>query len=526
MKTLTLAVLLVVSSNAQTLQTTGPWNSPIRVVTLGTPQAITSAYLSGNTELVASGTTSAWSLAQAGTTGFEAGKWFIANNTGSSNLVITATTSTFSGCSSSGSTLTIGAGQSAQITSASGNYVVDGCGPVTLTAAEVNAVGTISNTTTGKSCCLANGAGARFDFTAGATGIVTADFPSNTASAYTFPLATIFNSGLVQQVSSDPAGACTAPLYPQLNNTNGKLWVCDGTWTQVSGNVTAGATLTSTAIVTGAGGSAIQTPSATATLDTSGNLSTTGTATFGAGTSVAGAVSLTQGTAPSLPANAVAFYAPTSVPTAYGMKLPAANTAGALTNDGSGNMSFVPAAAGGNCGGFQYPLGYGQWNYPNAVAINPSGAPNGGFSFAFSPTCGMSFANGYLYTLTALTGGKGVIFAILNDAGTTMLCQSPVITSAPATTILSWAWTTGPNVAGGKCVLPTLPSANYLFLGTTDDTAFTVAAANSTTLAIAVSNRYAGWGYNYSTGTGGSLSLNLPITPNVYYQSIPFLGVQ
>lgn len=46
-----------------------------------------------------------------------------------------------------------------------------------------------------------------------------------------------------------------------------------------SGTVTAAATLTSTAIVTGAGGSATQTPSATTTLDSGGNFSTSGTAT-------------------------------------------------------------------------------------------------------------------------------------------------------------------------------------------------------------------------------------------------------
>jgi len=69
--------------------------------------------------------------------------------------------------------------------------------------------------------------------------------------------------------------------------------------------VTSSAALTSTAIVTGAGSQGSQTPSATATLDSSGNLSSPGTASFGVGGSASGAAVLTEGTLPTLTANAV-----------------------------------------------------------------------------------------------------------------------------------------------------------------------------------------------------------------------------
>lgn len=108
------------------------------------------------------------------------------------------------------------------------------------------------------------------------------------------------------EVDGSPSRYLTVLKFP-----NGSLAVTGNTGV-LSLGVTSG-TLTSTAIVTGGGGSAIQTPSATSTLDSSGNISIPGTLTTGAGGSGAGAWTATEGTVPGLVANAVIHSAASDV---------------------------------------------------------------------------------------------------------------------------------------------------------------------------------------------------------------------
>jgi hypothetical protein len=104
--------------------------------------------------------------------------------------------------------------------------------------------------------------------------------------------------GAAGEVLSDPAG-------------NGTLdWVAAGTGTVT---VVGAGSLTSTALVTGGGTTTLQTPSATATMDSSGNISTPGTVTVGSGASTAGALSLKQGTTQSTGTTNITVQAPTSV---------------------------------------------------------------------------------------------------------------------------------------------------------------------------------------------------------------------
>ncbi len=116
-----------------------------------------------------------------------------------------------------------------------------------------------------------------------------------------------------------PASVATSKLGDlYLNKTSGLTYQCfkpsgictsvaAANWVQIggggggTGNVTAAATLTSTAIMTGAGTTAAQTPAATATLDSSGNLSSPGTASFGVGTSTPAGITLLPGTVGTLP---------------------------------------------------------------------------------------------------------------------------------------------------------------------------------------------------------------------------------
>lgn len=80
--------------------------------------------------------------------------------------------------------------------------------------------------------------------------------------------------------------------------------------------VTAASALTSTALMTGGGSRAAQTPAATATMDASGNIQTPGSIATGVGGSVAGTVQFGQGTLPSTTASTIKVVAPASV-TAY-----------------------------------------------------------------------------------------------------------------------------------------------------------------------------------------------------------------
>lgn len=115
-----------------------------------------------------------------------------------------------------------------------------------------------------------------------------------------------------------------------------------------SGNVTNSGTLTNNAIATGAGTTVVKTPSATSTLDTSGNLVLAGSVTTGTGSGVGGTLTLTEGTPPSLTANAFSVYAPTDV-AAGGLAYitPAAASTGLLlSTNAAGVMTLSHVATG------------------------------------------------------------------------------------------------------------------------------------------------------------------------------------
>ena len=105
-------------------------------------------------------TAAAWTLSQAGTTGFAAGWFVIVNNVGSGSLTITATTSTFYGgptANISSSVLTVPTNSSVTFASDGTNYQVlasNGVAPGTVTSVtiagnsnEITATGTCTGTT-------------------------------------------------------------------------------------------------------------------------------------------------------------------------------------------------------------------------------------------------------------------------------------------------------------------------------------------------------------------------------------------
>lgn len=149
----------------------------------------------------------------------------------------------------------------------------------------------------------------------------------------------------------------TYSLPPTVSAAGGALTDVAGngvlTWVVPtgSGTVTTSGTITVGALLTAQAATAIQTPSATATMDSSGNISTPGTITVGNAATTAGAIALTQGTTQSAGTTNITIQAPTSV-TSYVRTLPGAagtgfylgtNSAGVVTDTqvastGTGNV--------------------------------------------------------------------------------------------------------------------------------------------------------------------------------------------
>lgn len=160
---------------------------------------------------------------------------------------------------------------------------------------------------------------------------------------------TTTTGALSAAVSSDVyglwSGSCSASTFLRG----------DGACASPSGagtvTVVGAGSLTSTALVTGGGTTTLQTPSATATMDSNGNISTPGGVSTGVGGSVGGYYAYGQGTATVAPTASVGFQAPTSVTTKFMMTLPAAPATGFLLNTGTSDpstISFVDSSGTGN----------------------------------------------------------------------------------------------------------------------------------------------------------------------------------
>jgi len=192
--------------------------------------------------------------------------------------------------------------------------------------------------------------------------------PATAEKTFTLPnaSATILTSNTAVTVAQGGTGATTLTGPLKGNGTSAfsaaaytdlvALWASgscsgflknDGTCAAAgSGTVTvvSSGSLTSTALVTGGGTTTLQTPSATATLDSSGNISTPGSISTGAGGSAAGALQMTQGTAPSAGTTAITLHAPASV-TSYRMVLPGTSPTGFMRAADSSNVSTITASA-------------------------------------------------------------------------------------------------------------------------------------------------------------------------------------
>lgn len=81
--------------------------------------------------------------------------------------------------------------------------------------------------------------------------------------------------------------------------------------------------------------------------DSSGNISTAGSITSGAGSGVGGVLDLTEGTAPTFSApNTFSLYAPTSIPASYQWRVPTADGLGCIQSNGAGVLSIGACGSG------------------------------------------------------------------------------------------------------------------------------------------------------------------------------------
>lgn len=256
----------------------------------------------------------------------------------------------------------------------------------------------------------------------------------------------------------------TYSLPPTVSAAGGALTDVAGngvlTWVVPTGTGTvtvvgAGA-LTSTALVTGGGTTTLQTPSATATMDSSGNISTPGTLTVGNAATTAGAIALTQGTTQSTGTTNITLQAPTSVTsylrtlegTAGSTGVYIGTTSGTTVTDSrvapstSGNVLTSngttwtsAAAAGGTAANPTGTVGLTTVNGSASTYLRSDGAPP--LSQAIAPT----WTGVHTFTPTARSSGVASYFVVTTPADTAQTASTESI--GASFTAATRQWSTG-----------------------------------------------------------------------------------
>lgn len=208
-----------------------------------------------------------------------------------------------------------------------------------------------------------------------------------------------------------------------------------------SGTVTvvASGSLTSTALVTGGGTTTLQTPSATSTLDSSGNMSLPGSLTLIA--TGAGYLEIAEGTAPTAVANRVTVAAPVDV-TAAGWVMSLPTTAGTtgqfLQTNGSGVTTWATpggsgtvTATGGALTANSVVLGAGTTDTKVVAGIVTDGISKLTLGVAGTSVGSIDFTNvtSGTITLSPVTGALGAVTLTLPARSATVATTTGTLTS-------------------------------------------------------------------------------------------------
>lgn len=167
----------------------------------------------------------------------------------------------------------------------------------------------------------------------------------------------------------------------------------------------------------------------------------TGGVTTGSGSGVAGADWSLQGTAPTPPANSIGYYAPASVPTAYGISFPSAPTTGLVFRTGTSSpqaetIAPIVAVANGGTGTATPALVAGtnvtiSGSWPNQT-INSSGGSSSAGSLFSSTADGTNNAVASDTSITGTGVGSKTTAANYFSAGTTMIMVAKGVVSTAA----------------------------------------------------------------------------------------------
>lgn len=287
--------------------------------------------------------------------------------------------------------------------------ITGGAGNMTITSGSgASRTLALRTTTSGSTATTALTLGADQSATfAGPIGLLSSATPTTTVGQMAFDNnAWATNFGAVQ-VHNGTANTFLVGVTATDTPTNGQVptWNTGGgiTWETPSGSgtVTTTGTMTSTALVTSNGTTVIQTPSATATMDSSGNISTPGTLTVGSGATTAGAMVLSQGTTQSTGTTNITIQAPTSV-TSYIVTKPSAAATGVMLWTASGTTVTESAVAPGTSGNVLTSNGT---TWTSAASAGGTGAnPTG--------TVGLSAVNGAATTYLRSDGAPALSQAI------------------------------------------------------------------------------------------------------------------
>lgn len=213
--------------------------------------------------------------------------------------------------------------------------------------------------------------------------------------------------------------------------------------------VVSSGSLTSTALVTGGGAQTLQTPAATATLDSGGNVSSPGGASFGVGTSVAGLAASVAGTQPSLIANAWSWIAGTSAPAGgafyvypatastgfmYATNFAGVHTVSHISTSGSGNVCLVTG-----CTMVTPTLGVASATSLNRLTVT---APATGSTLAVADGKTLTASNTLTFTGTdtsSVAFGTGGTVGYTIASGTSALATAAIGSGACASVVTTTA---------------------------------------------------------------------------------------